>query len=296
LFFFVLGEVSREETPKPFNFADYEGNSTQSEIEAVTDLLRNTYGYEPGPFLNKLWTLDSDKFITRLDWNINETHKLTLRHSYTNLRALKAGSSSSRLLGFENNSEYFPSITNSTALELKSNFDGASNNLVIGYTSVVDDRDPSGANFPAFRIYDGSATIYAGSEAYSTANMLKQKVLTITDNYTIYKGKHTITLGTSNEFSSTYNLFMRKNFGEYRYSTVADFLTVGTAGEVPAYQYERGYSLVDDITGDGSAAAADFKMMQFGLYAQDEYEVNDNLKVTAGIRFDMPIFPTEPNV
>ncbi|NQU81804.1 MAG: TonB-dependent receptor [Bacteroidetes bacterium] len=297
LFFFVNAEIQREETPQPFNFADYEGESPQSaDIDAVANLLRNTYGYEPGPYLNKTRTLDSDKFLVRLNWNINEQHKMTLRHSYTNLEALKATRSTAYSIGFLNNSEYFPSLTNSTALELKSNFEGASNNLVIGFTNVVDDRDPSGANFPAIRITDGSAYIYAGSEAYSTANMLKQKVLTITDNYTIYKGKHTITLGTSNEFSSSYNLFMRKNYGEYRYLSVADFLTVGTAVEVPAYQYERGYSLVDDITGDGSAAAADFKMMQFGLYAQDEYEVNENLKVTAGIRFDMPIFPTDPNV
>lgn len=296
LFFFINAEMQRDETPQPFIFADYNGDSPQSDIDAVANLLKNTYGYDPGPYLNKIRTLDSDKFLVRFDWNISEQHKMTLRHSYTNLEALKATRSSAYAIGFLNNSEYFPSVTNSTALELKSNFEGASNNLVIGYTSVVDDRDPSGANFPAIRIYDGSATIYAGSEPYSTANMLKQKVLTITDNYTIYKGKHTITLGTNNEFSSTYNLFMRKNFGEYRYTSVANFLTIGTGSEVPAYQYERGYSLVDDITGDGSAAAADFKMMQFGLYAQDEYQVNDNLKVTAGIRFDMPIFPTKPNV
>ncbi|MCK4466381.1 MAG: TonB-dependent receptor, partial [Bacteroidales bacterium] len=150
------------------------------------------------------------------------------------------------------------------AFELKSNFDQFSNNLIIGLTMVRDDRDPSGDPFPAIRIYDGSATIYAGSEPYSTANQLYQDVLTITDNFTIYKGKHTITIGTNNELSSTYNLFMRKNFGEYRYSTVADFLTIGTGSEVPAYQYERGYSLVDDITGDGSAAAADFNMIQLG--------------------------------
>ncbi len=296
LFFFVNAEIQREETPQPFNFSDYTGDSPQSDIDAVANLLKNTYDYDPGPYLNKTRTLDSDKFLVRFNWNINEQHKLSLRHSYTNLEALKATRSSSRSIGFLNNSEYFPSLTNSTAFELKSNFEGASNNLVIGFTNVVDDRDPSGANFPAIRIYDGSGTLYIGSEPYSTANMLKQKVLTITDNYTIYKGKHTITLGTNNEFSSTYNLFMRKNYGEYRYTSIANFLTIGTAGELPAHQYERGYSLVDDITGDGSAAAADFKMMQFGLYAQDEYQVNENLKVTAGIRFDMPIFPTTPNV
>ncbi len=294
IFFFVSTEIQRDETPQPFNFGDYSGDSNQATIDLVKAKMES-FGYDPGPYGNKTRTLDSDKFLVRLDWNINQQHKLTLRHSYTNLDALKATRSSSRSLGFLNNSEYFPSITNSSAFELKSNFDQFSNNLIIGLTMVRDDRDPSGNPFPALRIYDGSATIYAGSEPYSTANQLYQDVLTITDNFTIYKGKHTITIGTNNELSSTYNLFMRKNFGEYRYSTVADFLTIGTGSEVPAYQYERGYSLIDNITGDGSAAAADFNMIQLGIYAQDEYQVNDQLKVTAGIRFDMPMFPVKPD-
>ncbi len=73
-------------------------------------------------------------------------------------------------------------------------------------------------------------------------------------------------------------------------------MTTGTAGEVPAYQYERGYSLVDDITGDGSAAAADFSMLQWGIYAQDEFQASPDLKVTFGIRMDMPMFLTDAPV
>ena len=296
LFFFINGEMQREQTPKPFDFADYTGDSNQATIQAVADKLQNDFGYDPGTFLSKNDELNSNKLIARIDWNINNKHKLTFRHSYTSLEAIKTNSSSSRSLQFENNAQYFPSVTNSTALELKSNLTASSNSLVIGFTSVRDDRDPYGDNFPAFRVYDGSGTLYFGSEPYSTANQLDQDVLTITDNYSIYKGKHTITVGTNIEFSSTYNLFMRKNFGEYRYSNVADFMTIGTGGEVPAYQFERGYSLVDDITGDGSAAAADFNMLQWGIYAQDEFQASPDLKITLGIRMDMPMFLTDSPV
>ena len=296
LFFFVNGEIQREQTPKPFNFADYDGDSDQAAIEALGDKLRNDFGYEPGGFLGRNDELNSNKFIARLDWNINQKHKLTLRHSYTGLEAIKTSSSSSRSINFLNNAQYFPSVTNSTALELKSNFTSSSNNLIIGFTGVRDDRDPYGDNFPAVQIYDGSGTIYFGSEPYSTANALNQDVLTITDNYSIYAGKHTITVGANVEYSSSYNLFMRKNFGEYRYSNMDDFMSIGSGTEAAAYQYERGYSLVDDITGDGSAAAADFGMLQWGVYAQDEIQVNQNLRVTAGLRIDMPMFLTDSPV
>jgi len=290
LFFFFNAEMQREQTPKPFDFADYDGDSNEAAVQGVADKLLTQYGYDAGSYLGKTDELNSNKLIARLDWNISDKHKLMFKHSYTSLEALKTNSSSSRSLNFLNNAQYFPSITNSTSLELKSNFAASSNSLVIGFTSVRDDRDPYGDNYPAHRVYDGSGTLYFGSEPYSTANQLDQDVLTITDNYSIYKGRHTITVGTNLELSSTYNLFIRKNFGEYRYNSIADFMTVGTATEVPAHQYERGYSLVDDITGDGSAAAADFGMLQVGVYGQDEFQVSQDFKVTFGLRIDMPIF------
>ena len=40
--------------------------------------------------------------------------------------------------------------------------------------------------------------------------------------------------------------------------------------------------------------ASNFKAMQFGLYAQDEYQVAKNVAVTAGLRIDIPIFPDSP--
>ena len=293
LFAFASVEFQRDDTPQPFNIDNYEGNSSQADLDNLVNFLTTTSGYDynPGGYLNNNRTLESDKLFFRVDWNINQTHKLMVRHSYTSNEAIRIGGSSDRAIRFYNNAEYFPSVTNSTAIELKSNWNEMSNNLTIGYTTVRDDRDPYGANFPAVRISDGSgAYIYLGSEPYSTANQLDQDVLSLTDNFTINKGKHTITIGTSNELSSTYNLFMRKNFGEYRYSNLDDFITKSSA-----YQYERGYSLIPgDITGDGAQAAADFKMLQLGLYGQDEIQVNDNLKITAGIRFDMPMFLDKP--
>lgn len=291
LFYFASFEQQKDDTPQPFDFNNYEGSSTQAQINNLADYLETQYGYNPGGYLNNNRTLESNKFFIRLDWNINTHHKLMVRHSYTKNEAIRIGGSSDYAIRFYNNAEYFPSVTNSSAIELKSNWNEMSNNLTIGYTSVRDDRDPYGDNFPSVRISDGGgAYIYFGSEAYSTANQLDQDVLTLTDNLTLNKGKHTITVGTSNEFSSTYNLFMRKNFGEFRYDNMDDFILNN-----PAYQYERGYSLIPgDITGDGAKAAAEFSMLQLGLYAQDEIQLTDNLKITAGIRFDMPMFLDKP--
>ncbi|MBG0782322.1 MAG: TonB-dependent receptor [Bacteroidales bacterium] len=289
LFFFLNAEFQRDETPQPFSFADYTGNATEADLQAFAAKLQG-YGYDPGGFINNTRELNSDKFLARFDLNISKNHKLTLRHSYTKSTSIGANRSSSRTINFYNNGVLFPSTTNSTALELKSNWNTMSNNLIIGYTTVRDQRDQMGDKFPYLIIYDGPATIYAGSEPYSTGNQLDQDILTINNNFTIYKGAHTVTFGVNIEYGSTYNLFMRQAFGQYRFNSLADFMS-----DAPAVRYDRGYSLVDNIVGDGSAAAADFRTMQYGLYLQDEWQINDKFKVTAGLRFDVPQYLDTPN-
>lgn len=286
LFLFINGEIERRETPQPFNFSDYDGQSTQAEIENLSNQLQSKYGYDAGGFLNNKAEVESNKLFARLDWNINKDHKLTLRHSYTQGDNLSRRRSSSGTINFGNNGVAFPTVTNSSALELKSRFgNNKSNSLIIGYTSVIDDRDPIGGDFPRVRIDDGASRIYFGSEAFSTGNKLEQSTFTITDNFSIFKGKHTITIGTHNEFYSTYNLFIRQNYGEYQFSSVDDFLN-----DSLATNYNRSYSLVDNVTGDGSKAAAEFTGMQLGFYAQDEYAASEKLNLTFGIRVDIPIF------
>jgi hypothetical protein len=289
LFFFLNAEFQRDETPKPFTFSDYTGDSDEAALDAFADKLR-AFGYEPGGYGSKTQKLESDKILARIDWNINKTHKLMLRHSYVKSTSTSPYSSTKTSMNFENNGIYFPSTTHSFAAELKSNWNTMNNDLIIGYTSVVDDRNPMGGNFPALTIYDNKGTIYAGSETFSTGNQLKQNIFTINDNFSIYKGAHTITFGVNVEMSKSYNLFMRQAYGQYTYNSLDDFMN-----DVPAYQYEVGYSLVDDVVGDGSKAAADFRTVQTGFYVQDEWQANDKLKLTGGIRFDIPFYLDQPN-
>ncbi|WP_378186196.1 carboxypeptidase regulatory-like domain-containing protein [Aquimarina sp. W85] len=283
LFYFVNYERQDNETPQPFEFNSYRGASSQAEINALSDFLKNTYGYDPGVYDNNTSSLISDKLIAKIDWNINDNNNLSLKHSYVRAEQLDANGSNGSSINFLNRAINFESVTNSTALELSSRFNNkVSNNLVVGYTSVKDDRGPNGDPFPSVQIFDGSSSIFFGSEPFSTANLLDQTVFTFTDNLEIYSGRHTITLGTSNEFSSANNVFFRQNFGDYRYSNINDFIN----GEKPN-RYRRGYSLQGGF-GDDSEGAAKFNVFQLGFYAQDEVNITDNFVFTAGLRIDLP--------
>ncbi|MFK7971272.1 MAG: carboxypeptidase regulatory-like domain-containing protein [Bacteroidia bacterium] len=295
LFVFVNAELERRNTPQPFNFDTYNGNSSQADIENLATFLQNQYGYDAGSFLDNPKTVQGEKFLVKFDYNINEKHKLTARYSYTKGTAEKTNPSTNSNINFANRYELFPSITNSAALELNSTFSNTlSNRLIVGYTSVNDDRDPLGNPFPFVSIDDGAGQINFGSEQFSTANNLQQRIFTITDNVNIYAGKHNITIGTHNEFYDVYNLFVRQNYGVYEFDDMNTFLNGGAASFYTRSYEIRGNEVDDEVGDDITLAAADFNAAQLGFYVQDEFQVNSNLSLTAGVRVDVPVFGTDP--
>lgn len=294
LFVFANVEVQDDETPRPFEVSEYtsvSGRNQVADLERLRNHLVNTYGYDPGTFGNTARNLSGVKIFGKLDYNISNSHRLTLRHQYTKAEQYNRFAGGRNTVNFSNNGIYFPSTTNSSALELNSRFgNDFSNNLILSFVSVRDDRQTMGDPFPYVYIEDtSSGLIRFGSEEFSTANRLYQDIFTITNNFNIYKGAHKITLGIHNEFYSAYNVFIGQNFGTYRYANLDAFIN-GQA----AIHYNRSYSLVDNIAGSDTKAAADFNAMQLGLYAQDEWSVSRNLTITGGVRLDVPFITTDP--
>jgi len=285
LFFFINYEREERETPQPFDISTYRGSTTASDITDLVNYL-GTFGYNPGTFDSNTSSLESDKLIARLDWNINENHNLTFKHSYVKAVNLDAPGSNQGSINFSNRAQNFESITNSTSLELSSKFGNRfANNLVLGYTSVNDDRGIAGDPFPSIQIFDTAGTIInLGSEPFSTANLLEQRVFTITNNFEIYSGRHTITIGTNNEFSNMKNVFFRQNFGDYRYNNLDDFLNNAAPN-----RFRYGYSLQGGLA-DDSLGAPEFDFFQTAFYVQDEVNFSDNFRLTAGLRFDVPFW------
>ncbi len=291
LFVFANFEIQKDETPTPFDISEYtsiENRASVADLETLRSFLINTYDYDPGNFGNTAQNLDGVKLFAKIDYNIDDNHRLTLRHQYTKSENYERYAGNRNTVNFSNNGFYFPSTTNSSALELNSRFGSDySNHFILSRVSVRDDRDPIGKDFPYVFIEDGNGIIRFGSEEFSTANRLDQDIITITDNFNIYKGAHTITVGMHNEIYSAYNVFIGQNYGTYRYDSLEAFLQ-----GLPAKEYDRSYSLVDNIAGNKTAAAADFNAMQLGFYIQDEWTVNNNLTLTGGLRFDLPIINT----
>jgi hypothetical protein len=296
LFFFVSGEITRKSYPLSNVPGTATSNITLDDVNAVLGVLsRVAPNYDPGSYLNINSTTNSNKILAKINWNINDRNKLILRHSYTYGENFTI-SRNANALQFYNNGYIFPSTTNSTGLELSSIIGkSASNKFMLGYTTVLDDRNPVGADFPTVLVnLTGGRTITLGSEYSSVANLLKQKIFSLDDEFSIFRGKHSITIGTHNEFYSFYNLFVQNIYGDYAYNSLANFQTVGTPGEVAPTYYAVGYSFDTTDNPSQSKGAASFNAAQYGFYAQDEYQVTKNMQVTAGLRIDIPVFPDKP--
>lgn len=303
LFFFANYEREELETPQPFTFSNYTGNSSQEDINGLVNFLSSEFGYDAGIFDANTRTLDSDKINLRLDWNANENNRLYLRFGLVEGQNLEARSSGNRNIGFINGSELFDTKTYSGAFEWNSTIGQKyANNLKIGYTAVRDDRDPAGNPFPTVDIQDGAGTLSFGAEPFSTANLLDQDIFTINNNFEIFAGRHTVTLGTNLEWASAKNLFFAFNFGDYtfedQFNDDGDLISTGlnqflTGQDADVFQH--GYSLVGDGTvGDESAGSADFSTFQAGFYVQDEVQIAENFKLTGGIRVDLPYYEDGP--
>src|SRR5690606_28110540 len=126
--------------------------------------------------------------------------------------------------------------------------------------------------------------VLAGTERFSGANALDQDILELTDDFTFLMGAHTITLGTHNEFFEFRNTFLADFYGYYYFPTLAAF----EAGQ--ASEYSIGFA-----NGSDPKRPASFEANQYGLYAGDQWRVNDRLSLTFGLRLDMAGFPDRPS-
>lgn len=291
LFFFFLAEKRKDERPQPFNFADYRGSLTTQDLDNLGSYLKSQYGYDAGQYLNNPEIVDAKWITAKLDWNISTKHKLSLSHRYTDGQRTNASSSSSTTINYYNDGYLFPTKSNSTSLELRSNFDkGANNRLLLTLTKVSDDRNPMGQPFPRVSIFDGPGTVVFGTENFSAANLLEQQNVSFFDAYKFYAGKHIITVGTDNEINRSNNVFIRDYFGTYTYSNLSDFYS-GARSRT----FTHTFSLLDDNKGESTTkAAARFKTLRLAFFINDEIKATDNLTINLGLRADNTEFLTKP--
>jgi hypothetical protein len=310
LFFFVSGEYENEENPgvtwKPSTDGvantDLKISRTrESDMILVRDYLMNNFNYDPGkykdfdPFVNK-----NTKILARLDWNISQEHKLTVRYNdvvgtsdqETNATSgppnnpRNSGRIGNQSMAFSNSFYGFKNTVRSLTGELNSNFGSKiSNKFLASYTFIQDTRTSNSDLFPFVDIWEGGDQYMSfGYELFSYNNDVQNKTMSFTDNVTINLNQHTLTAGIAFDRLWFRNSYIREGTSYYRFSSVANFLSNAQP---------TGFGVTYGYNGeDAPGAEATFGLG--ALYAQDEWVVFPKLKLTYGARFELPFYLDEP--
>ena len=285
-FYFGNVELGRRDQPSGISVAGSgQPFGREAEVDRFLSIIQSRYGFTPGSKDEFTRTTNNNKFFVRGDVNVATNHQFTVRHNY--IDAINdIGRPDTNNFYFDSSFYQITDTTNSTVFQLNSTFGRAVNEFRLTYQRIRDRRggQPDFEPFPLVRVdVSGGGQIRAGTENFSTANELDQDIVELTNDYTMLRGAHTFTLGTHNEFFKFRNLFIRDNFGNYRFSSLDNF----ERGVAQSYDYS--FSATAD-----PKQAAKFSVRQLGFYAGDTWRMRPRFTLTYGVRVDLPIFPDKP--
>ena len=318
LFFFVSYEQEESITPGPSRVAATTANPytdgsnnvarpTETQMNTMRDHLISTYGYDPGGYQGYSSENPGHKLTARLDWNISKDHKFNIRYTDTKSKYVTAPSTSSSGLAltsgwsvnnrqamtamyFQNARYYQEQNFKSYAGELNSRFFGGkvSNLLRVSYSHQDEPRSTDGSEFPFVDIVQddsGTKNILTsfGTELFSYGNLRDVETWNITDEISFQLGGHKFLAGFQYEANTTINGFQRFGAGYYQYNSWDDFATGKKANQ---------FAITHSFNADHSQSFPTFKYNQLSFYLQDEFTIDEVLKVTLGLRAELPKYPS----
>jgi len=316
LFYYVNGEIERTKDPGS-NFVARTGGASglgisraeASVLDAIRQRLITGYNYDPGPYEGYFFNTDNDKLIAKLDWNIAGNQNLSFRFNYLDAKrdqgphpfVLSPGNTgrgpNESTLPFYKSGYAINNDLQSYALEHNSRGTRIANRFFASYNRFRDARTPFSEDFPTIDIAEGGVTYTtAGHEPFSINNILDQDVFQLTNNLSYFRGNHAFTVGANFEsfdFFNSFNIFRHGVFflpafipiGS-TFGSLAEFFAATAPG--PNKKNFAG------MIGSGPFKGENIHVGQLSFYGQDELLATDRLKLTLGMRVDLPPYFTDP--
>lgn len=290
LFLFTNMEYTKRTDPVFYNAGDQGALVDGTIAQQISDFVRTKYGFNTGSYDQYTNFSESSKLFNKLDWKINDKHTLSIKNNtvFSHASNLERDAANFR---FSSMDFVQKNTSSTTTLELKSRFnDKLNNNLVLGYSSIHDYRDPTSQNimFPQVEIAYNGGTILLGNDREATVFNMRQKTFEITDNLTYKAGHHTFLLGTHNELYNIDYGFVNALNGRISYKSLNDFYNSNPA------RIRGTYSLAgEDRQSLFNNPYAHYKVNLLSAYFQDEINWG-RLRLTPGVRVDYTDLPDKP--
>jgi hypothetical protein len=289
LFFYLNFEQGASKNPVLNAPGATNSNIALDDVTRISEHLQNNYQYDPGTYESAQLRTSSTKLFTRLDYNLSQIHKLTLRNNFVDSYADNLEWSSS-IFNFGNQGYRHNSKANSLALELKSNFQtNWTNNLTLGYNTVQENRTFNGRVFPHVQIASNATNrIFAGTYREASVYSTDFSTFQMADKLTRTFGKGHLTFGGLFQYNKVDYGFLSAWNGRWEYASVDDFLADQPRRVRGVYHVSN-----NDYDFVSNRPSASIGIIESALYLQYKTQWNDRLSTQFGLRMDGQ-FLTEP--
>ncbi len=278
-----------------------------SDMKTLSDFMKDKFNYVTGPWEGYSNENSSNKFLVRLDWNINEKHKLTARYVHhnseaeiniSNSQSAGAGNRTTQFnaMSFKNSGYIIQDNTRSAVLELNSKLSNTVyNNLIVSYDKQIEDRAYLSQMFPTIDIREGAATYTSvGFDPFTPSNKLDYSTFNITNNVTKFAGKHTLVGGVNFQAYQSNNLFYPASNGVYIFNSLSDFYKAANEslvnGGKPSTFAPSRFQLRYSALPGAVEPLQVLKTTRFDVYGQDEFNATKDLKLVFGLRANIIAF------
>lgn len=316
---FVFGNFENEKDARPLSTFRANnggeavgGNVTRvlaSDMAALSSFLMTNFNYDTGSFDPATDNTPQKRGILRSDLNLNGNNKFVFNYVQLNSSSdNQLSTSTSAGIGRRSVSTDAMNYANSnySILENRKTTTGEwnsvlgstmSNTLRVNYSSSDESRPQNFTLFPFVDILQGStAYISFGSEPFTPNNELRYQQYEVKDDFTKFSTKHELTFGGRVERYHSDNVFFNCcKQGAWVYNSLDDFYADAratltnpnrAASSIAARNYQVRYMNIPGLDKPSQPLTAIYG----GAYAQDVWRPRTNLSITAGVRFDVPVF------
>jgi hypothetical protein len=276
LFFFANYE--KFETTVPANSQPLSAISgvTQGDVDEVTRILNEEYGFDPGLFATSD-TDEDEKRLLKLDWYVNDDHRAVFTYQYAKTDVLFDDFPTIAVL---NSNRYnINQEMSAYSAQLFSNWtDRFSTEIKFGIKDVERRDESVDGTTNEFMVFTaGGGTVLAGGDRFRHSNELDNKstIFRIKGDYAV--GDHVLTAGWERESKEVRNRFLPFSKGFFIFCSIPDLEARNACDGVYG----------NSNTGVASDAEADFTLDVDSFFIQDEWTPTADLTLSFGIRYDL---------
>ena len=264
---------------------------SRDSLNEFIDIARTSYGLSDAPMVGIFdRKTEANTFFARIDWQINDKHKLTLRNNFNEWDSPLSVSDNSNLELRESWSD-FSSRENSFLASLRSAFTPSfMNEFKIQYQRAEREFVPSGGFIPEENIPravvnvtsttpDGrtsTRSVQIGGQRFTPETNLERQVH-FTNTAYLNSGKFNFTFGTDNQVTFLETLLSSEQNGRFTFQSLDDFRNFNPnryLREAPL----QGRPIVEQT------------VLDLSLFAQVDFFPHPNVNVVAGLRWDATAF------